>query len=546
MARDSQYEVYQIRDSAWTLVERLQTLDDQSAREQAQARFAASQLPTVVLEESRDSDGKPSARIIWRSPGSFTSAVPPPFEVDMAPRLFMVALCGVGVGAIGAVLTGVVMAGARGSVGGLALVVGFVAFALGGALLAFRWAVPMELLLWRNKSAVTRRRAIAALEFGSADEAESAPAAPQAPASGEGDTYRRPADDAKTPGAGQGGDNVSQGSESVAALLRDFVAAESAKLQTFAEQTITAILGRFPDLQAFQRFGFNLLVAGAAEELRMRDALTVQTAREVILDVLTRTGTPRDAAIAFCDRLPTASERPRSCQMLEWGRAQVKAHLDQTVLAEDAGPVASMTYWSSPQGGSAMAETLTLLLTDLVGSTAMTTELGNAGAQRVVRAHNTIVRNAVRSAKGTEVKHTGDGILAWFRDPVSAAQAAVEVQQEAAAFVRDNPALPLTLRIGLHAGEVIVDGDELFGNPVSVIDEICAAGGAGEISASASVQSRSAGGIYKYPAIEARAVATDTGEQPLFRLAWEPKRAYGVPPIEYRQIGTKPAKSDPG
>ena len=65
-----------------------------------------------------------------------------------------------------------------------------------------------------------------------------------------------------------------------------------------------------------------------------------------------------------------------------------------------------------------------VLFCDLVGSTALTSKLGNSGAQRVVRAHNTVVREALKEFKGREVKHTGDGLLCTFIDAAGAAKAA--------------------------------------------------------------------------------------------------------------------------
>ena len=57
---------------------------------------------------------------------------------------------------------------------------------------------------------------------------------------------------------------------------------------------------------------------------------------------------------------------------------------------------------------------LTILFTDLEGSTAMTLRLGDARAQEIVRTRNAIVRREVSVRAGAEIKHTGDGIIATF------------------------------------------------------------------------------------------------------------------------------------
>ena len=58
-----------------------------------------------------------------------------------------------------------------------------------------------------------------------------------------------------------------------------------------------------------------------------------------------------------------------------------------------------------------------MLFTDIESSTALTQRLGDARAQEIVRAHNAIVREALKASGGSEIKHTGDGIMASSRPP---------------------------------------------------------------------------------------------------------------------------------
>ena len=66
----------------------------------------------------------------------------------------------------------------------------------------------------------------------------------------------------------------------------------------------------------------------------------------------------------------------------------------------------------------------TILFTDMESSTALTQSLGDAKAQELVRAHNTIVREALTANEGSEIKHTGDGIMASFPTASSALECA--------------------------------------------------------------------------------------------------------------------------
>ena len=63
-----------------------------------------------------------------------------------------------------------------------------------------------------------------------------------------------------------------------------------------------------------------------------------------------------------------------------------------------------------------------IMFTDMVGSTEMTAQLGDAMAVELIRAHDAIIRRVLEQHGGTEVKHLGDGIMASFDDiPASVA-----------------------------------------------------------------------------------------------------------------------------
>src|SRR5215213_8293678 len=70
-----------------------------------------------------------------------------------------------------------------------------------------------------------------------------------------------------------------------------------------------------------------------------------------------------------------------------------------------------------------------ILFTDLEGSTSLTQQMGDAAAMKVLRRHDAIVRSALERTGGTEVKHTGDGIMASFPSVPAAIEAAVSIQR---------------------------------------------------------------------------------------------------------------------
>jgi class 3 adenylate cyclase/pimeloyl-ACP methyl ester carboxylesterase len=138
----------------------------------------------------------------------------------------------------------------------------------------------------------------------------------------------------------------------------------------------------------------------------------------------------------------------------------------------------------------------TILFTDVEGSTALTERLGDAKAQEVRRAHDSIVREALRAQGGNETKHTGDGIMASFSSAARAVESAVAMQRAFAAWNADvgaRRASPLRVRIGLNAGEPVAEEADLFGTAVNLAKRICDQAEAGQILVSDVVQQLAAG-----------------------------------------------------
>jgi len=141
----------------------------------------------------------------------------------------------------------------------------------------------------------------------------------------------------------------------------------------------------------------------------------------------------------------------------------------------------------------------TVLFTDVEGSTALTQRLGDAKAREVLRAHERIVREALKAHGGSEVKTMGDGFMASFSSATRALECAIAMQR---AFADWNAARPepvegraeeIRVRIGLNAGEPIAEEEDLFGTAVILAARIAAKAEGGEIVASDVVRQLVAG-----------------------------------------------------
>ena len=145
-------------------------------------------------------------------------------------------------------------------------------------------------------------------------------------------------------------------------------------------------------------------------------------------------------------------------------KAHDEAHGDipSEIMKIDPAVVAAFFgkgHGSSPTVGSGSpqldAALRAIMFTDLKGSTAMTTRLGDTKALHLLHIHNSLTRNALRGHTGREVKHLGDGIMASFASIDNALQCAIAIQRAFATYNVQNSLEPLRLRIGLSVGEPV-------------------------------------------------------------------------------------------
>jgi class 3 adenylate cyclase len=113
-----------------------------------------------------------------------------------------------------------------------------------------------------------------------------------------------------------------------------------------------------------------------------------------------------------------------------------------------------------------------IMFTDIVGSTEMTVQLGDAMAVELLKAHDAIIRRSLEQHGGSEVKHLGDGIMASFDDVSASVACAIKIQEELATYNKIGT-IPIRVRIGIHAGEPVEESDDLFGSAVQIAARIC-------------------------------------------------------------------------
>jgi class 3 adenylate cyclase len=191
------------------------------------------------------------------------------------------------------------------------------------------------------------------------------------------------------------------------------------------------------------------------------------------------------------------------------------------------GQLAAERVRSTPAGASLPAGNVTLLMTDIEGSTALVGRMGRAYAG-LLRDVRYVVRSAVRSAGGQEVDVRADEVFAVFTRPAPAVVAAVEVQRTLAG--RSWPLdVQCRVRVGIHGGRPEITDSGYVGIAVNTTARICFAGHGGQIL----VSSRTASALAAAPAAGIR--LSSLGPHPLSGLT----RAVSLHQVHAKGLQTK-------
>ncbi|MGI8633548.1 MAG: AAA family ATPase [Solirubrobacterales bacterium] len=125
---------------------------------------------------------------------------------------------------------------------------------------------------------------------------------------------------------------------------------------------------------------------------------------------------------------------------------------------------------------------VTMMFTDVVGSTALRTKVGDGAADELFRLHDELVRGQIAANKGFDQGAAlGDGFLAVFVSTRRALACAIGIQKALDGFNQARSGALLSIRIGLNTGEVAWADGQLSGEAVHAASRVCAAGSGGQI-----------------------------------------------------------------
>lgn len=286
-------------------------------------------------------------------------------------------------------------------------------------------------------------------------------------------------------------------------------AEEEPRLSPMAEKQKALLMGFFGDairslpaerkkMDNYNRFGVNLYLAGAAEALGSERNLDAESVTTILADALQLMGLKLEHAEAFALRYEEyLLQDARYMEMFQAGRNDISGFMGGD-KSTPANLDKSLHEWNKPKAPEDPEKEVVLMFTDIAGSTAMTHEKGNLAAQEVVRAHNRVVRDALSKTGGKEIKHTGDGIMASFENVPGSLLATQQMQLMIRMHNEQAPDVPLKVKIGINAGRVVMEENDLFGATVQMAARVVDKASADMILVTDTVYGLAKGGNWRF------------------------------------------------
>lgn len=161
---------------------------------------------------------------------------------------------------------------------------------------------------------------------------------------------------------------------------------------------------------------------------------------------------------------------------------QTGVDLGSRVVRDSLGSLSAWALRERPdlRRVTAADGTVTLMFTDIEGSTELNERLGDDGWLALLSEHDTLVRRCVRHGRGQVIKTLGDSFMVAFADAARAVESAISVQRGVGGL-ETPPGTAIRVRIGLHRGAAIARGRDLFGINVATASRVAAHARGGEI-----------------------------------------------------------------
>ena len=193
-------------------------------------------------------------------------------------------------------------------------------------------------------------------------------------------------------------------------------------------------------------------------------------------------------------RLESARQRPtprppralrvagRAARVVAQSAAHVREHGVTSLVTSS---IEDLTRWAA-ESRSAIAEvtapdgTVTVLFSDIEGSTELNVRLGDRAWVALLAEHDKLARDIISRHRGRVVKSQGDGFMVVFRHPSDALRAAEQLHAGLATARGRLRSTPIRVRIGMHRGVVVARDGDFFGRNVALAARVASEADGGE------------------------------------------------------------------
>jgi class 3 adenylate cyclase len=177
-------------------------------------------------------------------------------------------------------------------------------------------------------------------------------------------------------------------------------------------------------------------------------------------------------------------------QVVRYPQGEAGFKASQDLLREVAEGLGMAVNSSSPLtsetiiGSLAIGQTegtVTIMFTDVEGSTRLLSTRGFTESHEIMRAYETIIEEKVAEHAGRRIKGLGDGMMISFGSVRHGVECALEIQKAITEYSKQNPERKIRVRIGLNTGEVVEEAGDIFGAAVNVAARVAGKARGGEI-----------------------------------------------------------------
>lgn len=294
----------------------------------------------------------------------------------------------------------------------------------------------------------------------------------------------------------------------------------------------------------FLRFGVVLFIAGAAETFARFLKIPDRDAIGVLSGQIQAMGAPESLAKGFAANIDEYLLDQKYFDMYATGRggalritkdSGAPSGLPEAIdewrkpkpAAEQDVEAGDSKHYDSAPGEQESHGFVAVLFTDIVNSTENLNTHGDQWLIQVVRAHNEIVREAIGTHGGREIKHTGDGIMASFPTVAPSVAAGLAMQDGIKRFSDMMPDLGFELCVGISAGEPIHESGDLFGTPVNLAARVLSKAGPGQTAVSTVVREMCQGRSFEFDELGRFELKGFNEPQPIFLARDRRKAARG-------------------